>query len=137
MASRALADTSALLGVAMGKDQFHEQAVSIGRRFVGGGGRLVGTTMILGELHNLVMVRAGPATARDAVSALLDDPAYEWHDAPVSLIENAVSGWLYRFTDQRFFLTDAVSFELMRRERLTHAFAFDRHFVTAGFSLLK
>jgi len=31
---------------------------------------------------------------------------------------------------------DAVSFEVMRRERLTHAFAFDKHFVTAGFKLL-
>ena len=31
---------------------------------------------------------------------------------------------------------DAVSFEVMRRNRLTHAFAFDRHFEIAGFELL-
>jgi predicted nucleic acid-binding protein len=31
---------------------------------------------------------------------------------------------------------DAVSFEVMRRRRIEAAFAFDRHFETAGFRLL-
>jgi predicted nucleic acid-binding protein len=33
-------------------------------------------------------------------------------------------------------LIDAVSFELMRRNKVTHAFAFDQHFAIAGFKLL-
>jgi predicted nucleic acid-binding protein len=44
--------------------------------------------------------------------------------------------WLNRFPDQRFSLIDAVSFEVMRRERLTSAFAFDRQFEVEGFELL-
>jgi predicted nucleic acid-binding protein len=44
--------------------------------------------------------------------------------------------WMLRFADQRFSLTDAVTFELMRTERVTRAFAFDQDFVTAGYSLL-
>lgn len=51
-------------------------------------------------------------------------------------MQHAVARWLVRFPDQRFSLTDAVSFEVMRRERVTHAFAFDKHFETAGFKLL-
>jgi predicted nucleic acid-binding protein len=43
---------------------------------------------------------------------------------------------LARFADQELSLIDAVSFEVMRRNRLTHAFAFDRRFETAGFALL-
>lgn len=64
-------------------------------------------------------------------------PGYEWLDAPVTLVSEAMSHWLDRFPDQSFSLADAVSFELMRRERLTQAFAFDQHYVTAGFELLQ
>lgn len=56
---------------------------------------------------------------------------------PVSLVRAALSGWLERFADQRFSLTDAVSFEVMRRQRLTAAFAFDADFRTAGFEPLR
>jgi predicted nucleic acid-binding protein len=44
---------------------------------------------------------------------------------------------LDRFGDQRFSLTNAVSFEVMRRLRLSRAFAFDHHFVVAGFEPLE
>ena len=43
---------------------------------------------------------------------------------------------LSRRKDQAFSLIDAVSFEVMRRHKLTHAFAFDRHFAIAGFASL-
>jgi len=52
-------------------------------------------------------------------------------------VRDAVSAWLERFRDQRFSMTDAVSFEVMRRERLKTAFAFDQDFETAGFGLLR
>ena len=70
------------------------------------------------------------------IGALLRDPAYDWRDAGVELLESAVTDWLERFADQRFSLTDAVTFELMRRERLRQAFAFDQDFRTAGYELL-
>jgi predicted nucleic acid-binding protein len=34
-------------------------------------------------------------------------------------------------------MTDAISFETMRRQRVSHAFAFDRHFELAGFKLIE
>jgi len=136
-ASRALADTSALLALANPRDQYHARATDIARRFFAAGGRLAGTALVLGELYSHLLYLMGPAAARRATVALLDDPGYEWLDTPVSLVRAAVSGWLERFADQRFSLTDAVSFEVMRRQRLTTAFAFDRDFVTAGFDLLR
>jgi predicted nucleic acid-binding protein len=45
--------------------------------------------------------------------------------------------WLARFADQRFSLTDAVSFEIMRLERISNAFAFDSDFIRADFQLLR
>ena len=67
---------------------------------------------------------------------MLGDAGYEWLDVPADVVSGAIPNWLERFRDQRFSLTDAVSFELMKRERLTRAFAFDRQFVTAGYELL-
>jgi hypothetical protein len=61
---------------------------------------------------------------------------HEWLPVSSDLEREAVGRWLARFSDQDFSVTDAVSFEIMRRNRLTDAFAFDQHFVTAGFKLL-
>ena len=41
-----------------------------------------------------------------------------------------------RFADQEVSFTDCTSFALMRRHRLSRAFTFDRHFLTAGFEVL-
>jgi predicted nucleic acid-binding protein len=136
MPHRALIDTSALLAIANPRDQYHARAVDSGRRFLAAGGRWLGSTLVLAEFHAHVLRWRGARDARELVRQVLADPVYEWKDVPVSLIEAAIGGWLDRFHDQRFSLVDAVSFELMRRERVTTAFAFDEDFRTAGFSLL-
>jgi uncharacterized protein len=134
---RTLIDTGALLAVANPRDQYHDQAVEIGRRFLAGGGRWVGTTLVLAEIHGHLLQRRDPRTARVHLRSLLDDPVYEWHDATAELVREAQARWMERFRDQRFTLTDAVSFEIMRRLRLTTAFAFDHHFETAGYERLR
>ena len=136
MSPRALADTSALMALFNPDDQNHALATAIARRFLSGN-RLVGTTLMLGELHGLLLRRSGIKLARRVAEVLLDDPAYEWVEVSTSLIRDAVTRWLQKFDDQRFSLTDAVSLEVMRREGIAAAFAFDRHFVTAGFELLR
>ena len=67
---------------------------------------------------------------------LLKDPLYEWRDVSAELVSAGVSAWLERFRDQRYSLADAVSFEVMSRDGLEQAFAFDRGFRTAGFEML-
>lgn len=137
MTDRTLVDTGALLAVANPRDQYHERAVARGRRFLEKGGRWVGTTLVLAELHGHLLHRRGAETARSHLGRLLEDPAYEWVDATAELVREARGRWLERFHDQAFSLTDAVSFEVMRREKLTTAFAFDHHFEVAGFELLR
>jgi predicted nucleic acid-binding protein len=65
------------------------------------------------------------------------DPTHEWFGVDADLVQHATARWLARFPEQRFSLADAVSFEVMKRERTTHAFAFDRQFETAGFELVE
>ena len=133
---RALVDTGALLALSRRKDQYHTRAVDIAERHLGAGGQFVGTTLILAEFHSHLLYLRGTKEARVAVSALLEDPVHEWHAVSSALEREAVTRWLARFSDQEFSLTDAVSFEIMQRSKVTHAFAFDRHFAIAGFELL-
>jgi hypothetical protein len=133
---RAAVDTGALLALANPRDQYHAAAVRIARGFLDHGGILVGTTLVLAELHGHLLRWRPPVAAARLLRALTADPAYIWHDTSTDLVDGALHGWIDRFADQRFSLTDAVTFELMRRERLQEAFAFDDHFRVAGFRLL-
>lgn len=137
MAERVLVDTGALLAVANPRDQHHGEAVTIGRRFLAAGGRWIGTTLVLAELHGHLLQRRDARVARAHLHRLLEDPAYEWLDATTDLVREARARWLERFDDQAFSLTDGVSFEVMRRMKLTTAFAFDHHFEVAGYERLR
>ena len=52
----------------------------------------------------------------------------EWEMAAEALLE--------RYANQNFSFVDAVSFAMMHSEEIIEAFAFDKHFATAGFVLL-
>jgi predicted nucleic acid-binding protein len=135
VAARAAVDTSALLALASSRDQHHGKAIAIEADFRRRGWQWVGTTLVLAELHGHLIRRLDPHSARRVLDAVLTDPAFDWRDTTGDLVRGAIDRWMVRFADQRFSLTDAVTFELMRRERITHAFAFDQDFVTAGFAL--
>ena len=134
---RVLVDTGALIAIQRKDDQYHRRAFELALRHRLSGVTYVGTTLVLGEFHSQLLYRRGPAEARSAIASFLRDPRNEWVGVSADLVEAATLNWLFRFRDQAFSLTDAVSFEVMRREKLTHAFAFDRHFEVAGFKLLR
>lgn len=134
--TRAAIDTSALLALASSRDQYHGRAVAIEKQFRRQGGRWFATTLVLAELHGHLLRRIDPQSARRVIDALLADPVFEWHGCTADLARAAIERWIVGFADQRFSLTDAVTFELMRSERVKRAFAFDRDFTTAGFALL-
>jgi predicted nucleic acid-binding protein len=93
--------------------------------------------LVLGEFHAHLLYLAGPARARRVTLDLLEDAIYSWVNVDVGIVSAATSGWLERFSDQKFSLIDAVSFEVMKRNRLSIAFAFDRHFQVAGYQQLQ
>lgn len=134
---RALVDTGALLALSHSRDQNHERAKAVSARHRSAGGSFTGTTVILTELHTRLLYARGAAGARTALRHLLDDPAHTWVAVDIDLVQAARTEWLERYSDQTLSLVDAVSFEIMRREGITQAFAFDHHFVVAGFELLR
>ena len=133
---RVLADTSALLALANPRDQYHARAVRAARGHEATGGRYVSHMAVLAEFHAHLLYVRGATLARDAIQHLLADPAHEWLAVSPEVVHNALTGWLGKYPDQRFSLTDGISFEVMRRARVTHAFAFDHHFEIAGFTLI-
>ena len=132
----AFVDTGALIALSRPSDQYHARAKEIARRHKAAGGRYTSSALVLAEFHTHMLYLLGPAAARAKLDALLRDSTHEWHSATPDLLRRASERWLSRFADQRFSLTDAVSFELMSTGSIRHAFAFDQHFQTAGFSLL-
>ena len=135
-AATALIDAGALIALARTRDQYHERARAIVEDHLAAGGRFIGTVLVLGEFHAHMLHRVGPAAARRALTLLLADPVHAWEEVAHDLVADATDRWLTRFADQPFTLVDAVSFEVMRRAGVRHAFAFDRHFEIAGFELL-
>ena len=133
---RAAVDTGALVALANPRDQYPDAARRAARGFLDRGGRFVGTTLVLAELHGHLLRRMPAGAAAAVLRAVTMDRAYDWRDATTDMVDSALNDWMGRFQDQGFSLTDAVTFELMRRERLTDAFAFDDHFRVAGFGLL-
>jgi hypothetical protein len=133
---RAFIDTSALLALSRTGDQHHARAVRAAEAHLEAGGRYVGTTLVLAELHAHLMRLRGLGPARELIARLVADPVHEWHQVGPDMVSAAIDRWLVKFHDQDFTLTDAVSFEVMKREGVAHAFAFDHHFEVAGFELL-
>ena len=134
---RALVDTSALLALARSNDQYHNEAVRIAERHLDSGGRFLGTTLILAELYSHLLYLRGAKSARVALQQLLEDPAHSWIAVDVGLVHAAAVNWLARFPDQSLSLVDAVSLEVMRRQRTKWAFAFDHHFEIVGYELVR
>lgn len=133
---RALIDTGALIALARPTDQHHREAVTVARGHRAAGGHFLGSTLVLGEFHAHLLRLRGPTQADQILLRLLDDPIHDWREVSPELVREATENWLLRFRDERFTLVDAVSFELMQREGVERAFAFDRHFQVAGFALL-
>jgi predicted nucleic acid-binding protein len=134
---RIFIDTGALLALSHARDQNHRAARRLAEGHAASGGRYLGSTLVLAEFHTHLMYLRGPQPAAAALGLLLEDPQHEWCEVASDVVREARARWLLRFTDQAISLTDAVSFEIMKREKLTHAFGFDRHFEIAGFNLLR
>lgn len=126
-------DTSAWLAALHGRDQYHAPAASALTRLRAARVRLVVTDLIFAELHRHLLFAIGPARAANVVETLLADPLIDEVFIDAGHQAAALGDWIHRYADQAFTLTDAVSFAVMRAERLEAAFTFDRHFAVAGF----
>jgi predicted nucleic acid-binding protein len=93
---------------------------------------LVSTEHVLDEVATAICRWQNPRRAVEWVRMQLDSGLIRWiSSGPDDW--RAATEWLTQFSDQQINFTDALSFTLMRRLRITAAFTFDRHFPIAGF----
>lgn len=131
---RVLVDTGAWLGVFHRRDQFHDRAARFLTQLRAERAELVVTDLILAELHLHLVRGLGPRRAAQHLETLKSDPMLHEVFTDHRLQTAALSQWIHEFQDQAFTLTDAVSFAVMRAQRIPAAFTFDHHFRIAGFT---
>ena len=129
-------DTAGWFTAISPKERAHAAAALAYRSAVAHGDALITTDLVVAEMHALLLRWRDPATGARFLELVYEASAHTVIHADDEIMTDALGRWIRRYGDQRFSLCDAVSFEVMRRERLTTALTFDRHFITAGFRTL-
>ena len=129
-------DTSAWLAAANTRETLHAEAAAAYDDLIQHGARLVTTNLVVAEMHILTVRELGPQAGCTLLDAIYADPLYTVIASTRELESEATDRWLRPYQDHHFSLADAVSFEVMRKERISEAFSLDHHFETAGYKLL-
>lgn len=131
--AKLLADTSALLALALDDDRHHAAAIG----FVRGdpSHRFVVTELILAEFATRGRVRLDAARIAALTRSFLDSRRYDVVLVDGEVFRSALE-LMERFADKRLSLTDCASFELMTRLGLPAAFTFDHDFRDCGYPML-
>jgi predicted nucleic acid-binding protein len=133
-ARRTFVDTSAYFALLDHDDANHAQARTIGQRLVAEGWRLFITSFVLAETHALLLNRLSQEIATRFLRDMEHSPTTLVWVTPADL--ERAKAIIYQYTDKDFSLTDAASFAIMERLRVSFAFTFDRHFAQYGFAVL-
>lgn len=126
-------DASGWFAALVRRDQHHAAAVAAYEAWVAGRTRFLTTSLVVAEVHALLVRTGGAEAGVRFLDRLREDPSHEVVWATPELQQAAVDRWLRPYGDAAFSLTDAVSFEVMRAAGVRRVFAFDRHFDRAGF----
>lgn len=129
-------DTAGWFAALSPRESRHQAARAAYADAVRSGVLLVTTALVAAEMHTLILRWRGAAAGTFFLESVFERSAYVIAPVDTELIEAAVTRWIRRFADKLLSLVDAVSFEVMRRERITRALTLDRHFADAGFEIL-
>jgi len=128
-------DTGAWYALADRSDQHHNEAVEIYPKLLSNNLPLKTTNLIIAETY--ILIRRG--IGYHAAIAFLENISSSPRVIKIysdSILEETAESILRQYQDQDFSYTDAVSFVVMKQYGITEAFSFDKHFVTAGFTLI-
>jgi predicted nucleic acid-binding protein len=129
-------DTSAYVATLKRDDERHQEAVAIVQTLTQQHAALITTNFILAETHAMLLRYLGPDPARAFLQGMDRSRATVVVRAEEG-DEQAARTLLYRYTDKDFSLVDTISFAVMARLGITHAFTFDKHFEQYGWQVLR
>lgn len=125
-------DTGAWIALAITRDPLHERAVETWDAMARAGTKPVTSVPVILETFTYLDRKGSRELALHWRRALADTPHLDVLGCTKADIESAWQ-WLERPDFHKLGLVDATSFVLMRRLKISRAFAFDVHFGQAGF----
>jgi predicted nucleic acid-binding protein len=131
----AFIDSSAFFALVSSRDANNPTAKAIAQRLEAKHWRLFTTNFVRAEAHALILNRASHQAADRFLSNLRQS-------GPTTIIrvseedEEQALALIERYKDKDFSLTDAISFVVMEKLGVRHAFVFDRNLVQYGLSAL-
>jgi len=135
MPRRVFVDTSAWVAVADSKDSHHEAATKAYAHLLKSHVTFVTTILVIAETQAWLRRRMSAEIALLFLKNANESPRIKVV-YPDFRMEAEAKRILRQYADQDFSLADAISFAFMRQDGLTEAFAYDRHFAAAGFTLV-
>ncbi|MGF1635069.1 MAG: type II toxin-antitoxin system VapC family toxin [Phycisphaerae bacterium] len=127
-------DAGAVIAWERRDDKHHSADVGAWDRLRVSPERLLTTSLVLAEVSRALMWLKGPEAAVRRHRSLLKSPMLEVFRPPKAAELQALE-LMKKYGDNPIGFVDCVSFVVMRERRLTRAFGFDRHFITAGFQV--
>jgi uncharacterized protein len=136
VSSSIFVDTSGWLAAINSRDSHHHDVAETYDDLVAKKTSFVTSNLVVAEMHALMVRERGASDGCALLDAIYGDPLYRVVSVDRDLESDATDRWLRRFTKSKISITDAVSFEIMRREKIREALALDHHFEVAGYRLL-
>lgn len=130
----ALVDSSAFLSLVNPNDVHHREAARVLERLGEERWRTFTTNFVVAETHALFLIRLGHSHATDFLREIARSSTVTLRPDPQD--EERARAIVFQYEDKDFSLTDALSFAVMERLGIAHAFTFDRHFEQYGVAVL-
>jgi len=125
-------DTGAWVSLADGDDAHHKDAASLFPSLLQKSKELITSNLVVAESYILILKGLGHNGAIDFLDKINGSPrvtrVYSTSD-----IDKEAEEILKKYMDQDFSYTDAVSFAIIKKQKIKKAFSFDKHFQTMGF----
>jgi hypothetical protein len=125
-------DSSAWIALADKDDLHHKESASSYPSFFKNYKTLVTSNLVIAETYIVLLKELGHKAVFEFLERIKASPRI-LKICSNENIETEAEGILVKYTDQDFSYADAVSFVIMKRQKIRKAFCFDKHFVTAGF----
>jgi len=133
---RVFVDTSAYYASADPRDVDTAATREILRELVSRQVELITTNFVVAELHALLIARGSRDVARRSLSAFYRSRLTTVIRATEDDEQRALA-IILQYEDKDFSFTDAISFAVMERLGISHAFSLDRHFAQYGWVMLQ
>jgi len=125
-------DTGAWVALADKDDRHHDEAVSIFPSLLKTCKGLITSNLVVAESYILILKGLGHNAAVAFLEKVNSSPRII-RICSTSDLEREAEETLKKYRDQDFSYTDAVSFAMMKMQKIKETFSFDRHFQAKGF----